>query len=61
MGLHEYQCPRCDFIVERIFSIVEQPPEQVHLCPQCRNLYLNKIISVPAKRRDMTVIGDNKL
>lgn len=59
--LIEYQCPNCENIIERIFGQKETIPDKLYnYCDACCG-HMNKIISVPAKRRDMTVVGDNKL
>ena len=59
MALFEFRCPKCGKIEEKIFKAGEKSPRYFY--NSCCYVKSERIISVPAKRRDMTVVGDNKL
>lgn len=51
MAIREYKCRKCGNVFEKL-----NPPEPIetHACPVCGNV-ADKIWSLTAKRRDMTV------
>ena len=59
MPIVEYQCPKCQKVEEKIFKVNEKIPDYFY--NSCCHAKSEKLISIPAKRRDMTIVGDNKL
>jgi putative FmdB family regulatory protein len=54
MPIYEYKCPICELKHETIRSWSDNI-----LCPEC-GVQMERIPSVTAKRRDMTVAGGKK-
>jgi len=57
--LYDFKCPACGKVEEKIFKSGEGVPDYFY--NQCCFKRSVRLIGIPAKRRDMTVVGDNKL